>query len=140
MSRDQFQICCLPAQEMFWSDMILWHFGFLLIFYGQSLLSSMDLMLIFSYLPSSVAFRSYALIDLLYGWKMLMGMSRALERLWVTDFQIQLSCLIFTKGQAVSSDVVIPCLSRFWWNGRWCIWSMQRIIWSVSLFSHGNRV
>lgn len=140
MSRLQFQICCIPAQEMLWSDMVLWPLGFLLIFYGQSLFSSVDLTLIFSYLPSSVPFGSHALTDLPYGWKTLMGMSRALEWLWVIDFQNQLSCLICIKGHTLPLDVVIPCLSRVWWNGRWWVWSMQRIIWCVSLLSHGNRV
>lgn len=81
-------------------------FGFLVIFYGQSLLSSMDLILIFSYLPCSVAFRSHALINLLFSWKTLMSTSRAIETLWVSGFQIQLSCLIFIKG-------LTPCLQMW---------------------------
>jgi len=138
-SHDPFQICYLPALEMLWSDMVLWPFCFFLIFYGQNLFSSVDLTLIFSYLPSFVAFSSYALIDLLNSWKTLMVISRALERLQVTDFQIQLSCLI--KGHVSPSDIVFPCLSRFWWSGKWWIPIMQRIIWrSVSLLFHGNRV
>lgn len=66
-----------------------------------------------------------------------MGMSRVLGRLWVSDSHIELSCL-FIKVHVSPSDVVIPCLSRFWWNGRRWIWSMQRIIWSASLLSRGN--
>lgn len=110
----------LPScAEVLWSDIILWPFGFLLIFYRQSLLSSADLMLISSHLPRSAPFRSYPLTLLLYSWRTLMGTSRPLERIWGTRFQMQLSCLVFIKGHASPLDAVIPCLSRFWWNGRW---------------------
>lgn len=60
---------------------------FFFIFHGQSPFRSVGLTAVFCYLPSPVAFRCCALMDLLYSWKTSMDMSRAQERLWVTDFQ-----------------------------------------------------
>lgn len=39
----------------------------------------------------------------------------------------------YQRSHRLSSDVVIPCLSRFWWNDRWWVRSRQGIIWSLSL-------
>lgn len=91
--------------------------------------------LIFLYLPSSVAFRSRALIGLIYGWKTWTGMSRA--AFWSLTCTFTCHALFLLK--------VTPYLQTFLaWVGvdKWQMINagVQRIIWTVSLVSCGNRV
>lgn len=100
----------LPSwAQILWNGTVLLPFGFLLIFYGQSILSSVQYWYSYTFL---VLFIQVPCIDrFALRLKNMHGHEQSCREA-LGHCQIHLSCLIFIEGHASPSD--IPCLSRCW--------------------------